>query len=100
MEVNGEQLTPSKENCLKFFGPPSFTIQIPDGEVCIWRNSVFGARLRSARRWDFIMTFDRDGNFVPTDLTADYGFCHRCGCDLRGFEGNVCPECGKPTEDE
>jgi len=100
IERNGEALPVNKENCLEVFGPPTFTNQIPDGEVCIWRDAMRGPPPGCKGHWDVFITFDSDGNFMPADPKADYGFCfcQRCRCDLRTIDGDRCPECGMAIE--
>ncbi len=94
---NGEQLTPDRDNCVMVYGRPTFTFQIPEGQVCIWRDFAPGLQKKGDYTLDYIMTFDVNGKFLPTDLNADYGFCRRCFADLRGMEGKQCPDCQRPA---
>jgi len=97
LHVNGERVEPTKENFVMAYGPPTFTIEVAEGEICIWRDSVL-PRFDDEGHSDFIMGFDKDGDFTPADLDADYGFCRRCGRDLRGRHFDKCPGCGTPLK--
>ena len=80
--ANGEPLEVTKANWVRHMGPPTFTMDTPDGEVCVWRNPSWAPRLLDGLT-DMIMTFDKDGNFKATDPSVDCGLCPRCGHDLR-----------------
>ena len=99
-EVNGELVPFTPALMLKIFGPPTCTIETADGKVCIWRRATAKAHERTY--FDQIVGFDREGNFRPVDISADYGFCPHCAADLRsgGWTPTSrparCPACGKP----
>lgn len=98
LKLDDRQIPPTKYHFRELYGPPTYTVETPDGLVCIWRDSILKPQSKGGH-CDYIMTFDHDGNFLPTDLKADYGLCRRCGFDLREFEGRRCPDCGTISRD-
>jgi hypothetical protein len=97
---DGEALPFNKETCFEGLGLPTFTYQIPDGWICIWRDTLFRPPSGCKGHWDVLIAFDADGNFMPPDPKTNYGlrFCRECGCDLRTVDGDRCPHCGMAIE--
>jgi hypothetical protein len=102
MEIvrNGEAVPFNKDTCFEFLGPPTFTYQIPEGEICMWRDTLFRPPSGSKGHWDVLIAFDGGGHFMPPDPKTDYGlrFCRECGCDLRAVDAGPCPGCGMAIE--
>lgn len=98
LRVNGELVAATRENYFKFLGAPTFVVEREGTQICIWRDHDFFPGLAREEHIDWIMTFDTDGNFKPTDLDAYYGFCRSCGCDLRSNQTKACPDCGRLTD--
>jgi hypothetical protein len=91
LEQNGTQLEPTRENFVRCFGPPTYAIPVGDGdEVCVWRDTLL-PRFGEGHS-DYIVTFDRSGDFKPTDISKPYGLCPRCGRDIRNATDSRCSE--------
>ncbi len=95
MTVNGEPVAYNKENLVRVYGPPTYTLPVAEGEVCIWRDTIL-RRLGKFMPTDYIIGFDARGNFRAVDPNPNitYGFCTHCGYDVSRVSGNRCPQCG------
>ncbi|MEW6249816.1 MAG: hypothetical protein AB1716_04155 [Planctomycetota bacterium] len=95
LTVNGEPVEYNKTNIVRTFGPPAFTILVPEGEVCIWRDKIM-PRIGKFTPSDYCIGFDANGRFRPLspDPKSTYGFCPRCGFDAWRVESDHCPQCG------
>lgn len=90
--VNDEPVEPNKQNLSDFYGMPSIIIPLTDRELCVWRNP-WGSGKKGDLQIDYVVAFDADGNFLPTDGESLKRYCVVCWTNVSKGTNNECPRC-------